>query len=344
MTRYIYREESEGGFLYDKETLTYSSEKEPPEDAEFRPIHRQPKRPIRSPLRVYFETTKRCNLRCIHCFNGSRDKMDDELDTYGSRKLLDELREEDLFEIRFTGGEFTARSDWQVLLRHSLDLGLISSINTNGVLKKKDLETLVKISPHQLIVSLDGPEEIHDHIRGKGTFRQTYETLVYLSKGYKGQLRINSQLNSLTKGHAVETVSIAESLGIDICFIQTWDLGRSKDLASIDMGDTYQELDKLEPGIKVHYRKKNSRDLNNCRDYTPICLAAERGFTVKADGEVYACAYLAELENYKGEFSAGNIRNSSVNEIWETSMQSFRKMIEGKECFAETLYRRRKDA
>lgn len=67
---------------------------------------------IYSPIRIYYELTLACNLRCKYCFNSSGNKRPVELTTEEVIKSLYGLKEANVMDIRFTGGEPLCRPDW----------------------------------------------------------------------------------------------------------------------------------------------------------------------------------------------------------------------------------------
>jgi MoaA/NifB/PqqE/SkfB family radical SAM enzyme len=120
------------------------------------------------------ELTRQCNLRCDYCFVGwSRD--------WTSMMPLDvahQIIEEGagLFPVlHFTGGEpFAYRGLFELIEAGlALDYGEVL-INTNGtLLNEKNVGRLAELGPRiHVSVSLDGPEPIHDPVRGAGRFRQ----------------------------------------------------------------------------------------------------------------------------------------------------------------------------
>jgi len=109
--------------------------------------------------------TNACNLRCSHCFvyredtpSEARDKIADDL----MLKQLEMLR--DRHKIRsmlFFGGEPMIRKD---LVFRGIELFESSSIVTNGTYG------IPSVPGHLVTVSLDGPREANDAIRGEGVF------------------------------------------------------------------------------------------------------------------------------------------------------------------------------
>ncbi len=109
--------------------------------------------------------TNACNLRCRHCFvyreetpNEPRDKMSDANMLYQLARLRDK---HGIRSMLFMGGEPMIK---EKLMRQAMALFEESSVVTNGTYGIPSL-------PGQLVtVSLDGPEEVNDRIRGTGVF------------------------------------------------------------------------------------------------------------------------------------------------------------------------------
>jgi MoaA/NifB/PqqE/SkfB family radical SAM enzyme len=55
-----------------------------------------------APIRVYYEVTKRCNLRCKHCFNISGIETKSELSASEVINILHGLKQNGVIDIRFT--------------------------------------------------------------------------------------------------------------------------------------------------------------------------------------------------------------------------------------------------
>jgi radical SAM protein with 4Fe4S-binding SPASM domain len=83
----------------------------------------------------YFETTRRCNLRCAYCMSRpAQGEAGPELSTEEAKALvLDELpKVSPNAAVAFSGGEHLLRADAYELLAHAARRGLCSFINTNG--------------------------------------------------------------------------------------------------------------------------------------------------------------------------------------------------------------------
>ncbi len=116
--------------------------------------------------------TNACNLRCTHCFvfreetpNEPRDKMSDGCMLYQLEALRDK---HDIRSMLFMGGEPMIRSG---LVFKAMNLFESSSIVTNGTYG------IPSVPGHLVTVSLDGPREPNDAIRGDGVFDKVKEAV-----------------------------------------------------------------------------------------------------------------------------------------------------------------------
>ncbi len=120
-----------------------------------------------TPLHVSWVVTSRCNLRCAYCDRPENDPG--ELDSTAALKLADDLARAGCVRLSLTGGEPLLRDDLPIIMARARRLGLRMNINTNGLLAPKRMNA-IRLAD-EVVISLDGPEEIHDAVRGLGSFR-----------------------------------------------------------------------------------------------------------------------------------------------------------------------------
>lgn len=133
---------------------------------------------------VIINVTNRCNLTCTHCFV-FRDGNPNEAPASSRDELSDEAILETLMALRdrhgigyalWMGGEPLLRAK---LLRKGLPLFGRNTITTNGT------APLIDFGPDVLyVVSLDGPEDLNDALRGEGVFRRVMRTLARIRHGF----------------------------------------------------------------------------------------------------------------------------------------------------------------
>jgi YD repeat-containing protein len=110
------------------------------------------------------DLTDRCNLRCRHCFYYRNERDSRELPDQELLRGLETLRDRHkIRSMEWCGGEPLVRREvfeaGAALFPHNM-------LYTNGTLG------IPRISNVTTCVSLDGPPEIHDYIRGEGCFER----------------------------------------------------------------------------------------------------------------------------------------------------------------------------
>lgn len=131
------------------------------------------------PRTVDIKLTHRCNLRCVMCgqwgtHGTARDLPPDQRDEVLPLPTLQRVVDEAatwgaLFYL--WGGEPFLYPHLEALLAHLRRRRLLCGINTNGTYLERDADFVVRHQVATLFVSLDGPREVHDAIRGgPGTF------------------------------------------------------------------------------------------------------------------------------------------------------------------------------
>jgi Fe-coproporphyrin III synthase len=116
---------------------------------------------------VVFNATRRCNLKCIHCYSESENiNYAGELTTEEARALIDDLAQFGAPVILFSGGEPLMRPDLEDLIGHAVGRGMRAVISTNGTLITEDRAARLKdLGLSYVGVSLDGLEATHDSFR-----------------------------------------------------------------------------------------------------------------------------------------------------------------------------------
>jgi len=116
--------------------------------------------------------TNRCTLRCKHCFiyrDGNPNDPRGEMDSATMVRKLSELQKRHGIQtMLWMGGEPLLRPD---VLQEGAKLFAQNNVTTNGTLDLIELPRCI------YIVSIDGPPDLNDAIRGKGAFEKVMKTL-----------------------------------------------------------------------------------------------------------------------------------------------------------------------
>lgn len=121
---------------------------------------------IKTPLIVHQIVTFKCNLRCKYCGLWALNRR--EMSTAEIKRAMDEFSKAGTVQWHLTGGEALIRNDIGEIIDYGASKGMFVSLGTNGILVRNKLNDIKNLN--LLAVSLDGPREIHDKIRGKGIF------------------------------------------------------------------------------------------------------------------------------------------------------------------------------
>ena len=160
----------------------------------------------RAPQRVYWETTRACDLACRHCrAEAVADADPSELSTEEGLRLLERVAAfgDPLPHIILTGGDPLKRADLFTLIAKARALGLGVSVapSATPLLTTDALRRLHEAGVEAISLSLDGSTaQAHDAIRGiSGTFERTLE-----SARVAGESGLPFQVNTLVCDETVE--------------------------------------------------------------------------------------------------------------------------------------------
>ena len=139
--------------------------------------------PAARPYRIGFSVTDRCNLRCTSCGIWKTTDHEHELSTDEIRRFFANIPF--CSWLNLTGGEIFLRPDIADILDAAADIPSLYFLNftTNGSMPEHTERTIAAVlarrRPVKLVmsVSLDGPQDVHDRLRGKnGAWTNALET------------------------------------------------------------------------------------------------------------------------------------------------------------------------
>jgi 12,18-didecarboxysiroheme deacetylase len=313
------------------------------------------KRPV-----VVWNVTRRCNLKCIHCYAHAKDKaFKNELSTDEGKALLDDLAQFGVPVILFSGGEPFVREDLPELARYAVERGMRAVVSTNGTLITRERARIFKeIGLSYVGISLDGMEEVNDRFRGvKGAFQGALEGIRNSQEaGIKVGLRFT--INKLNVGEIPGIFDLVEELDVPrICFYHLVYAGRGSKLIEEDLSheETRAVVDLIMDRTKdLHDRGKPKEVLtvDNHADgpYLYLRLLKEdperakevlellkmnegnssgRGIgCVSWDGSVHA-------DQFWRHYSFGSVRERPFSEIWTDTSNSLMKKLKDKKKYVK---------
>lgn len=162
---------------------------EAPEDPEFlsfclgegllvtAPVSVRRPEPVQSPVPslryLELQITNRCSLRCHHCYVGDPERTELSLDEL--KKVLDEFEAMQGLRLLITGGEPVLHSQFHEFNKLLSGYAFRKVLFTNGQMIGDEL--IGTLCVDEIQVSIDGLEQGHDALRGKGTFRKAIDAI-----------------------------------------------------------------------------------------------------------------------------------------------------------------------
>jgi 12,18-didecarboxysiroheme deacetylase len=290
---------------------------------------------------VVWNVTRRCNLKCIHCYSSSQNvRYGYELKTEEGKKLIANLAEFGSPVILFSGGEPLLRRDLPELIQFAVDKGMRAVISTNGTLITKERAAVFsKMGLSYVGVSIDGMKATHDRFRGvKGAFDASLRGIKNCQDaGIKVGVRFTITGKNYTEIPAIFDFIEKENIP-RACFYHLVYSGRGSALIEEDLSheETRKVVDLImdrtrdlfERGMPKEiltvdnhadgpyvYLRLLKEDPERAKDVLELLKMNEgnssgRGIgCVSWDGEVYA-------DQFWRNISFGNVRKRPFSEIW----------------------------
>lgn len=310
---------------------------------------------LKKPIYLIFFVTSKCNSKCKHCFfsnelnNPVPDLSLTEINNFS--KQLGKLVWLDL-----SGGEPFLRKDLFEIYRIFIKNNKVESfsIPTNGILTDKIYEDVKKmlefggVKNLNLTLSLEGPEKIHNEIRGVKCYKnvlETYKKLASLKAGHPALSIMvsttitNKNYNYLGQLHngVKEKMPLVDFHNIEIM--------RGNPLDKNFSAPTIEQLKKIKPLVFNIWRSYNyykSKAQARIADNTKRLLFDSYLGILKTKKQPWPClaGKVHCVLDYKGDISVcellkpiGNIREKSFREIWNSQKAAnVRKYIKNNGC------------
>jgi len=300
----------------------------------------------------------RCNCRCLMC-DIWRDRGREEISAAEVERWLAEWRDLGVRRVVLSGGEALLHGHLWDLCALLCDAGIGITILSTGLLLARDAAALAQYCD-DVVVSLDGPREIHDLIRN---VPRAYERLaegVAAVRAAGPSVAVSGRCTVQRANFHVlrATVAAAHELGLDrISFLAAdvtseafnrpggWDGDRAGEVAlrredlpllaaeleALDMehdadfvsGFIAESPEKLGRRLLRHFAALLGED-----DFAPVeCNAPWVSAVVEADGTVRPCFFQPPLGNLRQGGSLGNILNSPAAISWRQNLDTTRDPI-----------------
>lgn len=253
------------------------------------------------PLAVGFEVTHLCNLHCAYC--DRHQPLAKEMELSQILTALDGLRGLGMREISLDGGEALAHRDIEAISDWLAEHQIVTRLNTNGILIPRRQKVVARCT--KVKISLDGPESIHDLVRGAGAFRKAIAGA--LSARDLGVTVEFTCVLGRHNAHAVDSLmELTEKLEFGVIFQPARDsLFTSDGKESSPHRLTRQELTRALLQVE-HHKREGKRVLNHWsslrhfrhfpKEHAIPCAAGYINVTLDPEGTLYHCGQISRSD------------------------------------------------
>jgi MoaA/NifB/PqqE/SkfB family radical SAM enzyme len=279
------------------------------------------------PIALTYEVTWRCNLACAYC--DRHTPMPHEMTRDEMFKALGEFHDLGMRQTNLDGGDPLMHRHIDEIVDWLTQRGVTVSMHTNGTLVPRKINTVRKLA--RMKISLDGPREHHDAMRGAGSFGRAIA-------GAKAAQNVGIQVEfTCTVGRhnadAIESlIEMAADLGIPVVFqpalnslfLDTERDGSSWQLDSRSMRAAFARLEQL---------KRRSTAVGNAwsslrhfrrfpEDTTPPCAAGWVMATMDPEGVLFPCGQLNRRDRSNSVVRLGaatafaNLSRKGCSQCW----------------------------
>jgi len=164
-----------------------------------------------SNIKEFFETAsfhivKPCNMKCKFCYATFEDmRIINQLPLFDAKTILYKLRQAGLKKITFAGGEPLLYKYIIDIVQYSKDIGLTTSIITNGSLLTDKLLDIFKDKLDWIGISIDSIDlDTNIKIGRVSKNKLDYYKLIDKIKSYGFKLKINTVVNKFNENESMQ--------------------------------------------------------------------------------------------------------------------------------------------
>lgn len=282
-----------------------------------------------NPVKIGFEPTTSCNLRCPECPSGLRSFTRPigmaQLDLF--RTVIDQMHQDLVYLLLYFQGEPYLNRDFLDMAKYAHERGIYSATSTNGhYLTPNNAKRTVESGLSEVIISIDGTtQEVYQQYRVGGKLEKVKE-------GVRNLVAARKAANSLhpfiviqflvvkPNEHQVADIqALGKELGVDMVALKTAQIYEFEE--GSDLIPTINKYSRYRQGADGKWALKNP--LAN------QCWKLWHGAEITWDGKVLPCCFDKDAEH-----EMGNLQTTPFSEIWRSPIYN---------DFRSTLLRGRKE-
>ena len=277
------------------------------------------------PSLISWNLTKKCNLRCPHCYMEAGRPAERELTTDECLALIDEMQALGTEMLILTGGEPLLRKDIYDIARYASGRGLWVVMGTNGVLVTDAVaRKMVECGIQGVGISIDSIDpEKHNRFRGGPNAWEYSVRALDVCRAHGLEVLIQTTVMAMNYDEIPELLAFARERGawsFNLYFLVQTGRGQLMNDLSPERTDAmlaylaeeqarYRPMlvrSKCAPQFKQIAYAKGLGGLESSG-----CMAGTGYCRITPEGDVTPCPYMTVV--------AGNVLEQSFTEIWHTA-------------------------
>ena len=277
------------------------------------------------PSLISWNLTKRCNLRCPHCYLQAGPKAERELTLLECLGLLDEMKLLGTEMVILTGGEPLLRKDVFDIAQYASELELWVVVGTNGVLVTDAVaQKMVECGVKGVGISLDSMDpEKHDRFRGSPNSWKYAVRALEVCRAHGLEVLVQSTVMAMNYDEIPALMAFSREKGawsFNLYFLVK--TGRGQEMNDLTPPRTAAMLSALVEAQEQHRPmlvrakcapqfKQIAYEAGRGGLESGGCMAGTHYGRITPEGDVTPCPYMTVV--------AGNVRELGFTRIWQTS-------------------------
>ena len=292
--------------------------------------------PLRSPISVSLEITRKCNLFCDHCSIMAGKPRNNEISLDEIKSVINQVKEMGVFSLFITGGEVFLHQDIIEILQYIAEKDVDCFVQTNGLLLTEEKLKQIPKSIY-LVMSFDGLSSCGKLHNSNFKF-DTYDKIFQMLKKYKRNFTVQYVAYKDNLIELPDTYEYCKKHKIDLAALDLFCTGRAN--INRDLFPTMTQWGLLEKlaDKKYEYEKaqqefENEIFINSPNAYHFAFIQKLQEIFERTSPGVFnmyiasdGICYPDVMHAGENMFPGGNVREKSLQEIWNNTFDEVRKL------------------
>jgi len=291
---------------------------------------------------IIVSVTHRCNLKCAMCQIPLNDV--EEMNTSELKELISDAARLNPNSFVFSGGEPLLRKDIFELISFANQYKINTCLTSNGTIINIEVAKQLADSGIGVVnISIEGPEDIHDLLRGSGNFKKAVEALKNLSY-YKIETTIAAVVCRQNYSSLPYIMELAHQFGVTTVKFQPFNemflIKKEEKENFFALQSEFEEIKQSIEQVKELSKKyRITTNPDNYLDIIPLyltslwsnsyhnpCSSLLNSCPISADGNVYLCWALSDRV-------LGNVKKTKFSQIWNSDEHNrLRELVSREGC------------